>query len=373
MIEMHQPARAHRDLERRGHQQVERGNVGEARAQAEHAAEEADAGEGGEAGERAVRAPVDRSSAPRGSWYSPCSRSDRAERVRLGGRRWPASIACARSGRAIADHGGAERDLHHVGGQREADAARRRSRRSSRPARAASPGAGWRAGCAAAAARRRACRRARAAGPAPRTKSRWNGKKLPTIGTNSTPPPMPASTATMPSSEAQREQRERPDPPGRGQRGIHPLGRLCSHYAEARRQRLDAVRRGRISSSASRAAARAGFRAVEYQYPVRVASRRTSRRRRARRGVEVVLHNMPPRRSRSAASAAPPACPGASSAFARISSARSSTRARRAARSLHLMAGVVPAGADRAALHATYVVEPASTPAQRLRARACGC
>src|SRR5207244_4281278 len=34
--------------------------------------------------------------------------------------------------------------------------------------------------------------------PAPRTKSRWNGKRLPTIGTNSTPPPTPASTATMP-------------------------------------------------------------------------------------------------------------------------------------------------------------------------------
>ncbi len=34
--------------------------------------------------------------------------------------------------------------------------------------------------------------------PAPRTKSRWNGKKPPTIGTNSVPPPMPAGTATMP-------------------------------------------------------------------------------------------------------------------------------------------------------------------------------
>ena len=34
--------------------------------------------------------------------------------------------------------------------------------------------------------------------PAPRTKSRWNGKKLPTMGTNSTPPPTPAGTAIMP-------------------------------------------------------------------------------------------------------------------------------------------------------------------------------
>ncbi len=35
--------------------------------------------------------------------------------------------------------------------------------------------------------------------PAPRTKSRWKGKKPPTMGTNSTPPPTPAGTATMPS------------------------------------------------------------------------------------------------------------------------------------------------------------------------------
>src|SRR5262245_29356306 len=35
--------------------------------------------------------------------------------------------------------------------------------------------------------------------PAPRTKSRWNGKNPPTIGTKSTPPPTPASTATIPS------------------------------------------------------------------------------------------------------------------------------------------------------------------------------
>ena len=34
--------------------------------------------------------------------------------------------------------------------------------------------------------------------PAPRTKSRWKGKKPPMIGTNSVPPPMPAGTATMP-------------------------------------------------------------------------------------------------------------------------------------------------------------------------------
>ena len=34
--------------------------------------------------------------------------------------------------------------------------------------------------------------------PAPRTKSMWKGKKPLTIGTNSTPPPTPAGTATMP-------------------------------------------------------------------------------------------------------------------------------------------------------------------------------
>ena len=36
--------------------------------------------------------------------------------------------------------------------------------------------------------------------PAPRTKSRWKGKKPPTIGTKSTPPPMPPTTAMMPST-----------------------------------------------------------------------------------------------------------------------------------------------------------------------------
>src|SRR3990167_7068142 len=34
--------------------------------------------------------------------------------------------------------------------------------------------------------------------PAPRTKSRWKGKKPPMMGTNKVPPPMPAGTATMP-------------------------------------------------------------------------------------------------------------------------------------------------------------------------------
>ena len=37
--------------------------------------------------------------------------------------------------------------------------------------------------------------------PAPRTKSRWNGKKPLTIGTNNTPPPTPAGTAIMPSTK----------------------------------------------------------------------------------------------------------------------------------------------------------------------------
>src|SRR5215212_8166505 len=35
--------------------------------------------------------------------------------------------------------------------------------------------------------------------PAPRTKSTWKGKKPPTMGTKRTPPPMPPTTATMPS------------------------------------------------------------------------------------------------------------------------------------------------------------------------------
>jgi len=101
------------------------------------------------------------------------------------------------------------------------------------------------------------------------------------------------------------------------------------------------------------AAARAGFRAVEYQYPyewkagdVAAAAREA--------GVEVVLHNMPsgdPQRGERGT-----ACLTGREARFREDLDIAIDYARAAqCPNLHLMAGVVPAGADRAALHATYV------------------
>ena len=100
-------------------------------------------------------------------------------------------------------------------------------------------------------------------------------------------------------------------------------------------------------------AARAGFRAVEYQYPYEwqpadiAAAARDA-------GVEVVLHNMPPgdpqRNERGTA-----CLPGREPRF-REDLERSIEYARAArCASLHLMAGVVPPGTEPAALHATYV------------------
>jgi len=101
------------------------------------------------------------------------------------------------------------------------------------------------------------------------------------------------------------------------------------------------------------AAARAGFRAVEYQYPydwkpgdIAAAAREA--------GVPVVLHNMPPGDAQRGERGT--AClPGREQRF-RDDLERAIEYARAAqCRSLHLMAGVVPAGADLAALHATYL------------------
>jgi hydroxypyruvate isomerase len=101
------------------------------------------------------------------------------------------------------------------------------------------------------------------------------------------------------------------------------------------------------------AAARAGFRGVEYQYPydwkagdIAAAARDA--------GVEVVLHNMPPgdpqRGERGTA-----CLTGREQRF-RDDLEMAVDYARMAdCANLHLMAGVVPAGADRATLHATYV------------------
>jgi hydroxypyruvate isomerase len=101
------------------------------------------------------------------------------------------------------------------------------------------------------------------------------------------------------------------------------------------------------------AAARAGFRAVEYQYPYEWQPRDIAAAARDA-GVEVVLHNMPMGDARLGERGT--AClPGREQRF-RDDLERAIEYARLArCTSLHLMAGVVPSGAERAALHATYV------------------
>jgi len=101
------------------------------------------------------------------------------------------------------------------------------------------------------------------------------------------------------------------------------------------------------------AARKAGFQAVEYQYPYDFAPAEVARAAREA-GVEVVLHNMPQgdaqRNERGTA-----CLPGREQRFRDdLERAIEYARAARCS-SLHLMAGVVPAGAERAALHATYV------------------
>jgi hydroxypyruvate isomerase len=101
------------------------------------------------------------------------------------------------------------------------------------------------------------------------------------------------------------------------------------------------------------AARKAGFRAVEYQYPYDFAPSEVARAAREA-GVEVVLHNMPQgdaqRNERGTA-----CLPGREQRFRDdLERAIEYARAARCA-SLHLMAGVAPAGAERATLHATYV------------------
>jgi len=112
------------------------------------------------------------------------------------------------------------------------------------------------------------------------------------------------------------------------------------------------------------AAARAGFRAVEYQYPYEWKAEDVARAARDA-GLGVVLHNMPPgdaaRDERGTTS-----LPGRESRF-REDLERAIDYARAAGcASLHLMAGVVPPGAERAAYHATYVSNLKAA-AERLR------
>src|SRR5207247_1196119 len=102
--------------------------------------------------------------------------------------------------------------------------------------------------------------------PTPRTKSRWKGKKLPMMGTNSTPPPTPASAATMPMMKLTAKRAigqihhgsatpsaavAGPDAASARRRTATWIKRrffkLCSHYAEARREFIDAVPADRFS------------------------------------------------------------------------------------------------------------------------------
>jgi hydroxypyruvate isomerase len=101
------------------------------------------------------------------------------------------------------------------------------------------------------------------------------------------------------------------------------------------------------------AAKRAGFRAVEYQYaydfkPADIAAAARDA------GVEVVLHNMPP--GDALLGERGTAClPGREARF-RDDLERAIEYARAArCTNLHIMAGVMPPGAERAAYHATYV------------------
>ncbi|MGE5641134.1 MAG: hydroxypyruvate isomerase family protein, partial [Clostridia bacterium] len=98
---------------------------------------------------------------------------------------------------------------------------------------------------------------------------------------------------------------------------------------------------------------KAGFRAVEYQYPYEHPAKQVAERARAA-GVDVVLHNMP--RGDAERGEHGTAClPGREARFrADLEQALEYARAAGCPR-VHCMAGVRPAGADERALHATYV------------------
>src|SRR5712664_203435 len=203
--------------------------------------------------------------------------------------------------------------------------------------------------------------------PTPRTKSRWKGKKLPTMGTNSTPPPTPASTATMPmmkltANSAIGQIHHGSATPSAAVAGADAVSartrtatcikrrffKLCSHYAEARREFIDAVPADRFSRPLCRGRERRLSRG-------RVSISVLLEARGARgAGVEVVLHNMPrgdPQRSEHGT-----AClPGREARFR--DDLEIAVRYARAAgcRRVHCMAGIAPPGADHARLHATYV------------------
>jgi hydroxypyruvate isomerase len=101
------------------------------------------------------------------------------------------------------------------------------------------------------------------------------------------------------------------------------------------------------------AARRAGFRAVEYQYPYDFSSGEVSRAARDA-GVEVVLHNVP-RGDASRGEHGTACLPGREQRFREdLERAVEYARAAGCPR-LHCLAGVVPQDADRRSLHTTYV------------------
>lgn len=111
------------------------------------------------------------------------------------------------------------------------------------------------------------------------------------------------------------------------------------------------------------AAAAAGFRAVEYQYPYEWPAADVARRARAA-GVQVVLHNMPPGEAGEHGTAC---LPGREARFrADLEKAIEYARAVECPR-IHCVAGVMPAGADKAALQRTFV-DNLRHAARRLRA-----
>ena len=101
------------------------------------------------------------------------------------------------------------------------------------------------------------------------------------------------------------------------------------------------------------AAARAGFRAVEYQYPYQWKAEDIAARARDA-SVEVVLHNMP--RGDAALGEHGTAClPGREARFREDLEIAIRYARAVACKRIHCMAGVMPPGADAARLHATYV------------------
>jgi hydroxypyruvate isomerase len=101
------------------------------------------------------------------------------------------------------------------------------------------------------------------------------------------------------------------------------------------------------------AARKAGFRAVEYQYPYDFAAAEVAAAARDA-GVQVVLHNVP--RGEPARGEHGTAClPGREESFREGLERAIAYAAAAGCARLHCLAGIVPAEADPAQLHATYV------------------